>query len=485
MRLSSVLSNALSGLALNSHAAKVVSTNIANATNDNYGRRELEVSATSYSFSGGVRVAGIVRHADPILLSDRRNLSAEFAAQEYAADAMTRIDDSLGSPEEPESLSALFREFESALAFAESNPQSTTRLKQIVASSQKLASKFGDVQKELTDIRTRADRDINNAVSHLNESLQTVEGLNTKISKAIINGHDPSGLVDQRQQAIDTISEYIPVTEFQRSNGAVSLVTKSGTLLLERKAQEISFQSNSIVMPHMTNGNGLLGTVEIGGYQYDPSSSNSGLSGGKLQALFEVRDVHSMNVQNRLDGLAFELADAFQGASVDPTLTPTDPGLFTDAGSLASIGTSVGLAGRMAVNVAVDEAQGGDVWRIRDGLNATAEGPAAQTDLLTAMQTALTSPRTTSHPEVASITSLMDAASDVISFSASTKLEFQTNQATSKSQLETASELFLETGVSTDEELQRLLVIETNYAANARMIETVEAMLDSIMRIGR
>ena len=43
--------------------------------------------------------------------------------------------------------------------------------------------------------------------------------------------------------------------------------------------------------------------------------------------------------------------------------------------------------------------------------------------------------------------------------------------------------LELEDGVDTDAELQRLLLIEQAYAANARMIETVDDMMQALLRI--
>ena len=43
--------------------------------------------------------------------------------------------------------------------------------------------------------------------------------------------------------------------------------------------------------------------------------------------------------------------------------------------------------------------------------------------------------------------------------------------------------LELEQGVDTDAELQTLLVLEQAYAANAKVIETVDLMFDALMRI--
>ena len=41
----------------------------------------------------------------------------------------------------------------------------------------------------------------------------------------------------------------------------------------------------------------------------------------------------------------------------------------------------------------------------------------------------------------------------------------------------------MQNGVDTDTELQKLLSIETNYAANAKVIQTIDEMLSTIMRI--
>lgn len=56
MSLSSALNIAFTGLKANTRAAGVVSTNISNATNEAYGRRELGLSALSAGNLGGVNV---------------------------------------------------------------------------------------------------------------------------------------------------------------------------------------------------------------------------------------------------------------------------------------------------------------------------------------------------------------------------------------------------------------------------------------------
>jgi flagellar hook-associated protein 1 FlgK len=38
-------------------------------------------------------------------------------------------------------------------------------------------------------------------------------------------------------------------------------------------------------------------------------------------------------------------------------------------------------------------------------------------------------------------------------------------------------------GVDTDSELQNLILVEQHYAANARMLQTINEMMDTLMRI--
>ena len=56
MSISGALSNALSGLSAASRAVSLVSTNIANAMTDGYGRRDIELAARG--IGGGVDVVG-------------------------------------------------------------------------------------------------------------------------------------------------------------------------------------------------------------------------------------------------------------------------------------------------------------------------------------------------------------------------------------------------------------------------------------------
>jgi flagellar hook-associated protein 1 FlgK len=163
--------------------------------------------------------------------------------------------------------------------------------------------------------------------------------------------------------------------------------------LLDGSAAVIGFSTTHTITPEMTQASGGLSGITINGRPYDTAGSASPILGGTLGALFAVRDDLAVSAQGRLDAAARDLVERFSSATVDPTLVPGAPGLFTDAGAAFDPFNEAGLAGRLTLNAAADPAQGGALFRLRDGLGAATEGAPGNGTLLTALHDALTGAR--------------------------------------------------------------------------------------------
>ena len=93
MSISSALSIALSGLNVAGRSADVTSANIANALTEGYGVRQLETSALVNGGAGaGVRVVGVTRNVDPILIGQRRGADADLGLNGEIAGFLTRVE---------------------------------------------------------------------------------------------------------------------------------------------------------------------------------------------------------------------------------------------------------------------------------------------------------------------------------------------------------------------------------------------------------
>jgi flagellar hook-associated protein 1 FlgK len=108
--------------------------------------------------------------------------------------------------------------------------------------------------------------------------------------------------------------------------------------------------------------------------------------------------------------------ERFETPGLDTSLAPTAAGLFTDGGARSDPAMEQGLAARLTVNSAVRPEGGGAVWRLRDGIGATAEGATGNATLLAAQVDILSQNRTTASAAFSPTTrSMADLVSDHIS----------------------------------------------------------------------
>ncbi|RKF13026.1 flagellar hook-associated protein FlgK [Roseovarius spongiae] len=484
MSISSALSNALSGLTANARAVNVVSSNLANLDTEGYARRDIELAANSHGASGGVQVVGVTRHVDAGLLGDRRMADGSLAHAQTRAGFIESVQNAIGTPDEPGSLSARLAALEVSLVTAAARPDAQDRLEAAAQRAGELTGALRSASNHIQSSRQDAEAGIESAVQMLNTSFEQVQDLNRRISDARGRGLGSSGLEDQRQVVIDRIAEFIPVREVPRNRGTVALMTPGGALLVDSTAATLEFTRANVIAPHLTLDGGLLSGLVIDGQTVPPSGPRSPVAGGKLAALFELRDDLAPDAQAQIDAIARDVIERFQSPSVDATLGAGDPGLFTDGGAAFAPVNETGIAGRVTLNALVDPAQGGDAWRLRDGLNAAAPGPAGNSRQLHALSDALSA-----RGALAS-GGLGGGAGDASHHVAKLTSHFGQLQVTedrarshSAALASETQERLLETGVDSDAETQRLLLIEQAYAANARMIRTLDEMMQTLLRI--
>lgn len=481
MSIIGAMNTALSGLAAASRGAATVSSNLANATTDGYARRELELTARADT--GGVLVTGEVRIVDRTLLTDRRGADAEVAFGRAQVEFLASVQAVIGEPGSPSSLSGLVADLETALVAAAAEPSSGAILEQAVGRLDHLVARIGETAGAIQLERGRADAAIGEAVAQLNADLAQLETFNDDIRRATVRGGDVGGLADQRQLLIDRISEIVPVREVDRGRGVVALLTEGG-VLMDGPAPVIGFQTTGTVTEFHSLAGGTLSGLTVNGAQIDLGRDRHLLSGGRLEGLFNVRDAQAPMAQERLDGFARDLLERFEASGVDPTLAPGAPGLLTDAGAAFQPADEVGLSRRLALNAAADPEQGGAAWRLRDGLGATVPGEAGQASGLHRLTDALSSFRDPASGGFApGLRTAAGLAADVLSAIGIARDALDQETAHASARASALSDGLMRDGVDSDAEMQRLLLIEQAYAANAKVISASQAMLDMLMEI--
>ncbi len=484
MTLTSALSNALSGLRATGRGTELVSTNIANALTPGYARRVLSLGGSAIGDFGGVRVLGVQRIVDEGLASDHRLAVAAEASDGLRVGFLDRLQRALGTPDQPQSVSARLAAFEASLVTAASRPEAPERLSAAAFAARGLAESLRAAADDVQEMRGAADGMIATQVAELNTALEQVRSLNIQISAALGRGSDHATLLDQRQQVVDRIAELVPVKQVTRARGQVALYSTGGAILLDGTAARLGFERTNVVTPYLTLSEGTLSGLTLNGVALRTDSAGGPLRGGALGAQFALRDELGVAAQEKLDALARDLVARFQDPALDPSLGPGDAGLFSDGPGAFDPLDERGLASRIRLNAAVDPDAGGAPWRLRDGLLVAAPGPVGEAGLLRALSATLTDPRPAASGDFGSGAYAAPALlATYLSEVNAALAEAEQRQGYSAARRSELAERQLAAGVDSDAEIQRLVLLEQSYAANARVIQTVDELLDTLTRI--
>ena len=466
MGLSHSLSAAMSGLSAASAAAELVATNLANQRTPGFGVRDLALS--SASIGGGVKVVAVQRHSDPVLLGDRRGAQAATAAATGTVHFLSDLEGWLGKPGDAGAWGTRVARLESALLSAAGAPQAEARLTETLDAAKALAGMLRDLTDKVQGARVTADRSIAADVRTLNTTLAQVASLNDSIHRMTTLGQDASALIDQRQALVDSLAPIVPLREIPRDGNRIALYTSGGAALLDGRAAQLSFDPTPAIGP----ASGPLPGLSLNGKSVPFPGP---LDGGRLAAALHTRDSLAPAAQADLDAFVGNLIQRLERA--DGTRPTGVPGLFSDAGLPFDPAAAPGLAGRITVSAAVDPAQGGAVWRLRAGVNATAPGDPGASELLTAMAHSL---RLTGQGPGAPVEAM---AADMLSGAATARLSADTESAFHGARLAALEQREAAQGVDTDHEMQDLLLIERAYSANTRVIQAVDRMLATLLEI--
>lgn len=482
MSISSALSNALTGLTASARTADVIAANVANALTPGYGRRQINLSAATLGGTGtGVRVDSVTRQVDMAIIGDRRLADADVAGSDLRGKALAQLEAAVGAPGQPGALGALVADLENALVTAAGRPDSEARLQAVATTAGRLAGALNGLTRTVQDMRMQADADIASQVALLNTTLGQIDALNADILAQRSAGRDATALMDQRQVLVDRAAAIVPLREVARDRDQIALFSTGGAILLEGNPAQIGFAGVGVITADMTLQSGALSGLTINGTAV-ASGDTGPLRGGSLGALLAVRDQIATDAQAQFDALARDLVERFSGPAADPTLGAGQPGLFTDAGGPVDVPNEAGLAGRIEFAAAADPGRGGALWRLRDGLAAAAPGPVGTSTQLATLAGRLTLARVpASGGFIGAARTAGGLVGDVLSRISAARLSSEAAQVHAAARQAALTDSELAGGVDTDAEMQNLLLVEQNFSANARVIQTLDALIQQLI----
>jgi flagellar hook-associated protein 1 len=465
MSLSAALSTAQSILSNTSTQTSVISKNISNVGNADYGRREAQLATNQW----GAQVVSIARSANDVLFRNNMANLASASGQATLLDGIEQLRALLGGQDYETSTAALMGNFRGSLELFASKPGDMSAAQSAIAEAVNLADSVRKQSTEVQKLRRDTDSEISRQVGELNKLLGEFERANNEVKKASQTGRDANDALDERDRLLKSISEIVGVTTVVRSNNDIAIYTKDGATLFETVPRPVTFAATP-GYDAGTTGNAVL----IDGVPLRTGVGGSTSAAGSLSALLQIRDVVAPTAQAQLDemarGLVAAMPELFQ------TSAPGDP----TAGILMP-----GAALSLTVNPAMNPLAGGDPMLLRDGLGYAANPTRAAgfSELLDSYVLALNAPMDFDvAAQGGERSGLLDyAAGSVGWLEAFRQQADQATETKSAAYFRSTEALSNAIGVNLDEEMSRLLALEQSYKASARLIAAVDEMLNSLL----
>lgn len=320
----SALNSALSGLRVSQQQIELISNNVANASTPGYTRKTMPQS--SFAVEGvsiGVRGGNVIRQVD---LNLERNLWTQVSAVgqlDVKRTYLEKIEQFHGPPDQELSVAAELSRLQDSFAALAETPEDAQLQAIVVDQAIDVSTKINDLADLIQTSRNDAQDEIGTSIDRINNLLEQIAEINGEISERVAFNETTATLEDQRDIAIQELTELIDISFFVRGDGVLVVQTNRGVELASDIAQELTFRPLPLGPASLYPDNAA--GIYVGDPLVNPASAIeiTELSpGGKIGGLLELRDEIFPKQRAQLDEFAHKLALRFEAQGLR---------LFTDA----------------------------------------------------------------------------------------------------------------------------------------------------------
>ncbi len=325
MGLVSSLSNAVSGLRVSQDSISILSRNVANAGTPGYHRQSLNIVDHNSANGSYARTAGVNRAFSSSLQTYYNRQVSDTAASNVSANYLNKLQTYLGKPGQAGSLDTMFSSFQNSLRALSTSPDDYSTRANVVAEAQAMAQRLNQLSTNIQEIRQETETRIANNINDANGMLVSLQEVNKRMLDLGMTDTARASLLDQRDRLVASVAEVIDVRADYRSDGTVSLMTRSGVGLLDNGVSTFKFTTagalSATTQASIFSDQNKVGTLTLttpAGLTIDLVQQGV-LQGGELAGLITLRDKTLVEAQNQLDEIAAGLAAAFSTVNTQGT----------------------------------------------------------------------------------------------------------------------------------------------------------------------
>lgn len=450
------LSAAITGLNAHRKRIDVISENIANVETPGYHRQVTNLDSVGSGRSGlftgpagahgGVDVS-VSRRWDQILDTNAKNERSRSSSLEAQADAMSSLEFNVGSFSGG-GLSGRLQELFNGFDDLANNPKDLAVRNVVLGNADAVASALNLEAATVDNAHQSAVERATVFVDQVNSLAASIAQLDTDITAGVASGDDPNGLIDSRDRLATELAGLTDIIASYEEDGQIRLSLNGHNLVSDGQFRPVQLASV---------GDPALAAL---GYQRYELQSESGrtleLRGGAVHGTLVTANDLIPEQRRALDAVATNIATsvnalhtsgtALDGSTGNNVFDPTS----TTAHTFAVSGDIAGDPLKLAASDGSGALDNSIASAIAD-LGTDQAGPAADHAQFLA--------------DLGNTVRLLNNSAETASLASGRADEA----------------LQSEVGVSLDEELAELVSAQRAYEASARMISTIDGMLDTLI----
>jgi flagellar hook-associated protein 1 len=323
-----ILSTAKDALQAQQLAMNVASQNIANINTPGYSRQIPILEArTPAPYAGltlgqGVAVTQIQRQADSFIENMLQQRQSDLSASSEKKTYMGTLE-SIFSESSTGGLSTQMSDFWNAWQDLSNNPSGSAERDVLCQRGKLLCESFSNASGEMDQLSKELNLSLDAGVKAVNDITKKIADLNTQIVAFGATG-SANDLMDQRQNLVNQLSQYMDVSYYQNNDNTMTVTTGKGYALVSHgdsyalgfDGKKVTWQSSGAKKVDITNT----------------------ITGGKMGGWIDMRDTIIPEYKGKLDTLAASIVSAVndvhsQGVGLEGMTDVTGSYKATDPGS--------------------------------------------------------------------------------------------------------------------------------------------------------
>ena len=296
----SVLNIGARALIANQTVLQTTGSNIANVNTPGYSRQSVQLQTVLGQYTGsgyigkGVDVATITRNYSDFLTRQSTMAGAISSADTKRSDQLKQLENLF--PTGASGLGAAVSDMLNSFSDVASSPTDLTARTVALTRVSETASRMRSFSASLDQLQQGVDQEISQKVAAINSLATNIADVNKQIANAVSNGQPPNDLLDQRDQLIRNLNQYVQTTSIASADGTTGIFLGSQALVLRSTAASLTVTTDDFNDP-------LKSKIAVTRSGQTVTLDENNLGGGEVPALLRFQNTDMAEGRNLLGRL--------------------------------------------------------------------------------------------------------------------------------------------------------------------------------------